>query len=493
MLETTPQQADPASSPTNPKSPNVSQNKRFKDGEHAATIVPHSLLALYTPRQGRDPLGILTEQNKTRVQDLVPLRMFRMSEDPFAFMRGAAAIMASDLGNEPRTGINVFVCGDAHINNFGVFSTLGNELVFDVNDFDEATLGPWEWDVKRLAASIFLAGAVRGDKKDFIEKSALDAVRAYRDSIHLPLSMAIEDRFFEDTYASDGADDPSDKSTLGKTGAKVATALQSAVVHARKRTDTRAEKKMTALDKNGNRVLIQDPPILTPFPKEARSLVKEAYANYRAQLPANLRLFLDQQTLTDLAVRVVGVGSVGTRCYVALFTGPDGEPFILQQKQAVQSALNQWGGVPIPPNNVLDPKRAMKEPGYRPLTCQQAMQEAPDAFLGAINAGGHSFYVRQFRDENEGIDVTTLSQSDFTAYVKACAAQLARAHGRSEGGASIAGYVGHSDSFPHAITHWAKAYAKQSKKDYAALKEAIAAGELPTLTPEEAGVAPKSK
>ena len=452
------------------------QSERFAAGVAARKTVPFSAQGEYTPDPHRAPLSILTQQNLSRVQDLVPLRMFRMTQDAFAFFRGAAAIMASDLSTEPISGGRTFVCGDAHINNFGVYDTPEGRLVFDVNDFDESTIGPWEWDLKRMATSVVLAGRERNDSPDTIAKCTLEAVLAYQDSLHEELQKYVQDRFFHPTRAAQKEDPgPKDKSI------RVGKALSNTIKAAKKRTDVRAAEKMTHLTADGRRLVIDNPPVLTPLDPKDLPFVKPALDAYLAKVRSNIALFMSEYKLTDVARRVVGVGSVGTRCYAAVFTGPDGEPFVLQLKQAVLSALVQYGKQEIPDNPILVPELTVKTPGYRVVQCQRALQEVPDQFLSDVELGNEGFYVRQFRDENAGIDVPTLSQSQFLDYVRACGAQLGRAHSRSKDGAFAAGYMGTDTAFGEQIAKWAHAYADQSEKDYEALKAAVKAGRFPTM------------
>lgn len=451
------------------------QAERRAAGKQARKKVPFELAGTYKPAPGRDPLGILAQQNEQRVQDLVPLRMYRMTQDPFAFLRGAAAVMAADLSHEPISGGRTFVCGDAHINNFGVFESPEGRMVFDVNDFDESTIGPWEWDVKRMTASIVLAGRQRKDSETFIEQACMEAVRAYRDSIHQVDQQWLKDRFFNATSVEK-------KARPGHTDLeRVSRALHATVKAAKKRTSSHAADKMTRLTPDGRRVVVDNPPVLTPLEPEARQYVQSALKTYLAAVDSNLQLLLSEYELTDVARRVVGVGSVGTRCYAAVFTGPLGDPLVLQMKQAVLSALVQYGKQEIPPNPILVPEKTVQTPGYRPVQCQRAMQEISDPFLAAVEVGGFGFYVRQFRDENAGVDTQTLTQENFLNYVRSCGAQLAKAHGRSKDGAFAAGYIGHSDGFPQAITTWAHAYAKQSEDDYEALLSAVKDGRFPTI------------
>lgn len=451
------------------------QKSRYAAGAAARTAVPPEKLGVYTPNPHRDPLGILAQQDQDRLQDLVPVRISRMIADQFSFLRGAAAIMAADLAGEPVSGGRVFVCGDAHINNFGVYATPEGRLVFDVNDFDESSIAPWEWDIKRTVASVYLAGAVRGEDPKVTAHCALECGRAYRDSLNEHLSRYVQDRFFNPTDV-----EKKSRPGHGTPQERVDVALSNTVEEAKKRTSQHAATKMTRVASDGSRVIVPNPPILVPLEKADYQFVKPAFDAYIAQMPANVQLLMSEFQLTDMARRVVGVGSVGTRCYVAVYTGPDGEPFVLQLKQAVLSSLVQYGKQVIPPNPILVPERTVKTPGYRVVTCQRAIQEVSDPFLGDVEIDGYGFYVRQFRDESAGIDVTSLDPKQYLDYVRACGAQLGRAHVRSKDGAFAAGYVGVDDAVPHALAAWGRAYAKQSNEDFASLKEAVKQGRFPT-------------
>lgn len=451
------------------------QRERFAAGAAARKTILPAELGVYRPAANRDPLGILAEQDKDRLQDLVPVRISRMLQDKFSFLRGAAAIMAADLSDEPVSGGRVFVCGDAHINNFGVYATPEGRLVFDVNDFDESTIAPWEWDIKRTVASVYLAGDIRGEDPKTTEHCALECARAYRDSVNEHLERFVQDRFFNPTEAEKKV-----RPGHGTAQERVDVALSNTVNEAKKRTSQHAAEKMTRLTTDGRRLIVDQPPVLVPLQKEDYQFVQPAFDAYIAQMPANVQLLMSEFHLTDMARRVVGVGSVGTRCYVAVYTGPDGEPFVLQLKQAVLSSLVQYGKQAIPDNPILVRERTVATPGYRVVTCQRALQEVSDPFLGDVEIDGYGFYVRQFRDESAGIDVTTLNAKQYLDYVRACGAQLGRAHVRSKDGAFAAGYIGTGDDVPKALSAWGKAYAKQSDADYEALKAAAKAGQFPT-------------
>lgn len=451
--------------------------------------MPFEAQAEYRAAPHRDPLKILEEQNHERVQDLVPLRMSRMIENPFSYFRGAAGPMAADLDHGPFSGGRVFVCGDAHINNFGVYAAPDGMLVFDVNDFDESTIGPWEWDLKRCVTSVFLAGTERGDDQEEIEHCALECARAYRDSLKIQLDREVQARFFDPTRAG-GTPEEEPHSKRASARRRVIVALANTVDAARDRTSVRAADRMTYLTHDGHRRVRNEPPVLVPLEHKDHLFTDPAFTQYQTEMPANIALLMSEYRLTDFARRVVGVGSVGTRCYVGVFTGPDGEPLVLQLKQAVLSTLVQFGKQPIPNNPILVPERAEKTPGYRPVTCQRAIQEVTDPYLGAVEVGGLGFYVRQFRDENEGIDVVSSSLKEFRDYVRSCGAQLGRAHARSKDGAFARGYIGSSDRFPKAVVRWAKVYAAQTNTDFEMLKKACAAGRFPVEATGEGTAAP---
>ncbi|MGW0553233.1 DUF2252 domain-containing protein [Streptomyces sp. NPDC002926] len=454
--------------------------ERAARGKAARDRVPRSSHALFEPPANRtDPVEIVERQSAARVPELVPIRYARMMESPFRFYRGAAAIMASDLGAAPHTGIVAQLCGDAHLLNFRLLASAERHLVFDINDFDETLPGPWEWDVKRLAASL----AIAGRENDFSRKQRETVVRgsvgAYRDAMRGFAGMTNLDVW----YTQADADQIREllPKELGK-GARerVSHALSSA----RTRDNVQAYKKLTKII-HGERRIAADPPLIVPLgdllpdverhelEQQLRTLVK----GYGRSLPSDRRHLLEQFRLVDVARKVVGVGSVGTRCWVLLMLGKDDEdPLLLQAKEADQSVLAPYAGAGEYENQ-----------GQRVVSGQRLMQAAGDIFLGwqrvmGIDGLQRDFYVRQLHDW-KGIAVPHLMPPDQLEYFGGmCGTTLARAHARSGDRIAIASYLGSNDTFDRALAEFAELYADQNERDFQALTDAARAGRVTAET-----------
>jgi len=421
----------------------------------------------------RDPIEILIRQAQTRTPALVPIRHGRMASSPFAFFRGAAAIMAADLADTEVSGVRAHLCGDAHLANFGVFAAPDRRLVFDVNDFDETHAGPWEWDVKRLAASVEVAGRDRG----FGGRERRDAVRgagrAYRKAMQRFATMRAIDvwysRLDEDEVARHV--DPSQRKHLDK-----------AVAKARRKDSLRALDRLT-YDAGGEPRIVSDPPLIVPLgeipgvadPALVRARVETSLRDYQKTLQHNRRHLLNRYRLVDMAHKVVGVGSVGTRCWIVLLLGHDAsDPLFMQVKEAEASVLEPYAGR----------RRAINQ-GRRVVEGQQLMQAASDAFLGWIRVDEdldgrrRDYYIRQLWDAKGTVRINTMSSSELAAYAAVCGWTLARAHARSGDPAAIAGAVGRGDGFDRELARFAKAYAKQNEDDHAALVAAVDSGRVP--------------
>ncbi|MGG7510168.1 DUF2252 domain-containing protein [Plantibacter sp. YIM 135249] len=454
--------------------------------------VPRSAHAEY--RTGdRDPLVILAEQNATRVPSLVPLRMGRMLANPFTFYRGTAAIMAADLARNASTDIPVVACGDAHISNFGFFASPQRSLVFDLNDFDEAAPAPWEWDLKRLLTSVVVSGQHSRFAEADIRSAALGAARVYRESINALMSSDALRRYYS------LADIETIRAQVGKEGRKI---LTKAARQAERRTSAAYVEKITSRAADGTRVLIENPPVLTHVPEASETDIEALFEQYRESVPKDVAHLLSQFTLTDLAMRVVGVGSVGTRCFILMLTGPNRESLVLQIKEAPMSVLQRYGG--IAPDAVpsadwtvgagligggeIDALTHVPNEGRRVVGNQRILQAVSDPFLGFLRSTGklgatddathHDFYVRQFRDKKGSIDPETLNPAAFTTYVEGCAILLARAHAQSANASAVAGYLGRSDRFDRAVVEWSFGYAAQSLRDFERLRDAAESGEV---------------
>jgi uncharacterized protein (DUF2252 family) len=413
---------------------------------------------------GRDPLGILAEQNATRLQELVPLRIERMSASPFTFYRGTAALMAADLARDPHSGIFVASCGDAHVSNLGFYASPQRTLTFDLNDFDEAAWAPWEWDVKRLVASIVVAGRSTDRDPNVVERAARVAVKAYLHAMSAATETSPTERYF--THYSPSAN----LETLDRHSRE---ALEAAMKDARKRTRTRAGRRLTERTDDGRVRLKEQPPTTMHVDEELWTRVYDALRQYQESASVDVREVLRQYSLVDLALRVVGVGSVGTRCYIALLQDGDGRNFVLQIKEAGVSVLEQYGGVRQPAD--LHETVAAFGNGARVVGMQRILQAASDPFLGHLRARA-DFYVRQFHDMKGGIDMDTLKDAPFHRYAEACGAVLARAHAQSPDAAQIVGFAGKGRRLTDAIVEWSRAYAELSRSDYEAFLAANVAG-----------------
>lgn len=409
----------------------------------------------------RDPIGILREQNATRIPELVPLRMQRMLESPFAFFRGSAAIMAADLAVGASTGVHVVTCGDAHVSNFGLYAGPSRALVFDLNDFDEAAWAPWEWDVKRLAASVVIGALDRGWALEWAEAAAKEAVGTYRERLRwLSERTPLERYFFRGVPDAGGAFDK-----------RIAELSQRLADRAQRRTGDHAAARMTEIGPDGVRRFIEDPPVLEHIGNEHRADLGDLVQRYRSTASIDIDMLLSSYRHVDTARRVVGVGSVGTACHVSLFLGPRDEPLILQIKQALDSALVAYGGAEQPPGVADAPN------GRRVVDCQRILQAASDPFLGWFEVDGREYYVRQFRDMKGGVDLQTVTKPEFAGYARACASMLARAHSQSPQSPVAAGYLGRSDVFETAVARWAVGYAAVVEADFSEARTAFA-GEL---------------
>ncbi|WP_030689835.1 DUF2252 domain-containing protein [Streptomyces globisporus] len=434
-------------------------SERAALGKAARKRVPRSSHGRWIPRSQRpDPLVVLERESLDRLPDLVPLRYARMAVSPFAFLRGAAGVMAADLGAERHTGLTVQLCGDAHLLNFGVYASPERTLLFDVNDFDETLPGPFEWDVKRLAASITVASLQNGSAKPKAHRAALVAVESYRTTMRRLAGLGELDVWYERISADDIL-----RVVRGEDRARLTKRLAGA----RRRTSLQALEKLTGTDSEGNRRIVDDPPLLERATDIDRITLGKIFSDYRSSLAEERRILLDRYRFVDAARKVVGVGSVGTRCFVLLLEGRDeNDPLILQVKEAGRSVLEQY----LPPT-------AHSHQGRRVVYGQRLTQAASDIFLGWMTGPEQRhFYWRQLRDMKGSAEVETMSPATLRDYARLCGRALARAHARSGDRIAIAAYLGGSDVFDRAVADFALAYAAQNADDYAALGAAIAAG-----------------
>ena len=455
--------------------------ERVARGKAARNETPRSSHGWWEPAADRpDPVALLEQQGRTRVPELVPLRYGRMLVSPFTFYRGAALIMASDLASTPRSGLNVQVCGDAHLSNFGVFASPERQLMFDINDFDETLPGPWEWDVKRLTASFEIAGRDRGFGSADRRAIAMACVAEYR----ARMQQLAAERNLDVWYAHIEVDRIFEE-LKGTTTKKQRAKARANVAKARTRDSMQAFTKLTH-EVDGQRRIIADAPLIVPIEEliepgsprddvegELRALIR----SYRRTLETDRRELLETFEYVHAARKVVGVGSVGTRAWILLLLGRDDQdPLFLQAKEAEESVLERFVGRSRYPNH-----------GQRVVAGQRLMQAASDIFLGWQRVTGldeqvRDFYLRQLRDWKGSADVDNMTATLMATYSRICAAALARAHARSGDRVAIASYLGNSDAFDRAIADFSSAYADQNERDYQALVDAVTSGRLEAQT-----------
>lgn len=403
----------------------------------------------------RDANALIAAQNTSRLQHLIALRTERMSADAFSFYRGTALLMAHDLAAQPSTGIDLVICGDAHMSNFGLFASPERRLVFDLNDFDEASVGPWEWDVRRLITSVVIAARELGFAPEEVSAVAERAAAAYQRNLGEFLAAPAYDRLFT-------VRDEESASAFAEREHAFGMFLKAAK-KAKKRTREHAAEKLLRPDSEGILRFVEDPPILTRQAPEDADFLESLYQQYLSSVRPDVALLLSTFTLTDVALRVVGVGSVGTRCYLLSLSGPSGEPLILQIKEAQQSVIDAYHEHPDGAVHVLSPDASH---GKRVITYQQVLQAASDPFLGSVRGEKYHFYVRQFRDQKGSLDVAGMNRDQFDLYSRACAMLLARAHSQSPLAFAVQGYLGDTDEGTLALTRWSLAYADQAQADY---------------------------
>jgi uncharacterized protein (DUF2252 family) len=436
-------------------------------GRALRKTAPRRALAQLTPSP-RTATEILVAQNANRLPELVPLRFTRMLTNPFSFYRGSAAVMAADLAASPSSGIEVMCCGDAHVSNFGMYAAPHRSIVFDLNDFDEAAVAPAEWDVKRLITSAILGGRHADYPAKAIRRTVEQALVGYQTSLETMLEeMDVLDRYYLRVEPEHYAGEVS-KGLLG--------VIQETTSRARTRTSARVFKQITEIGPGGIPRLRESPPVLQHVDEEVEGPLIESIEEYLAAVPADIALLLSHFRITDIALRVVGVGSVGTRCYLVILVGPNGTPMIMQIKEATRSVLDEYGGWRQP--DALTSAVAAKGQGVRVVDGQRILQAMSDVFLGTTRKDGRDYYVRQFHDMKGTIDTESMSASTFGEYVVACARLLARAHAQSANASILRGYVGTNDSVHKAVADWSYEYADKSLDDFHQLRAAAAAGDI---------------
>jgi uncharacterized protein (DUF2252 family) len=420
----------------------------------------------------RDPLEILGRQDGSRIPELVPIRYGRMLASPFAFFRGAAAVMAADLAETPTTDLRAQLCGDAHLSNFGVFSAPDRRLVFDCNDFDETCPGPFEWDVKRLAASLAVAGRERGFDRRERRRAVLSAAGSYRRSMRGFAAMRNLDVWYSRLDV-----EPALGALRSQVDERRYRRVERNLARARAKDSLRALDKLSR-EKDGEVRIVSDPPLITPVEDltdaaDAERQLQAVLAAYRESLPPDRRRLAASYRYVHAARKVVGVGSVGTRAWIVLLLGRDSEdPLFLQAKEAQASVLEPYVGA-----------SPQADHGRRVVEGQRLMQAASDVFLGWVSARGtdgeeRCFYVRQMWDGKGSAEVERMSARGLAAYGALCGEALARAHARSGDRIGIAAYLGGGEIFDKALARFGEAYADQNEKDYERLAAAAAAGEI---------------
>jgi uncharacterized protein (DUF2252 family) len=451
--------------------------ERSEAGKRARAEVPRSSHGEWAPAPGRpDPVDLLLEQDATRVPELVPIRHGRMSESAFTFFRGGALLMASDLAPHPRTSLTVQLCGDAHLSNFGIYAAADRRLVFSINDFDETLPGPFEWDVKRLAASL----AVAGRSREFSDAERATVIAACVGTYRLAMREFAQLNTLDLWYLRLDVEEVMGR-FLARATKEQRRNLERILTKARSKTSLKAVSKLTH-EVDGELRILSDPPLVVPMNEllphdravEMTEAMREMFRIYRASLADDRQALLERYRFVDLARKVVGVGSVGTRAWVVLMTGRDEhDPLMLQLKEAKRSVLEPYAG-----------RSRYTYKGQRVVQGQRSMQSASDPLLGwyrlrALDGRMHDFYVRQLWDGKASIDVGHLDADGLVVYAATCGWTLARAHARTGPRISIATYLGEDDEFDQAIADFASTYADLTEDDHARLVAAIATGRLP--------------
>ncbi len=449
-----------------------SSANRVSEGKRLRSKVPRASHGAWTPPAGRDPLALLAAAEADRLQRLLPLKNERMEETPFTFFRGSATVMAADLAHTPVTGLMVQAGGDAHCLNFGGFATPERNLIFDLNDFDETLPGPWEWDLKRLVTSLLLAGRQNGFKERASKIAVLAAAEGYRVAMNVLATMPALDIFYARLDAEkilDAARDAAVRVRRNRIADEAATASVRAAVD-----------QFTELV-GGERRFREEPPVLFHSAETEHTGfdIETIFARYVDTLGVDVRTLYERYALIDHAIKVVGVGSVGTRCGVGLFAAADDDMLILQVKEARASVLEPYLG-----------KSAYANQGERVVRGQRLMQAASDVFLGWSSSGDHDFYIRQFKDMKASADLAAADQYQLREYAHWCGRALATAHARSGDPAKLAGYIGRRTTLDRALLAFALAYAEQVEQDHAAFKASLSSA--PDAVPAIGAAAPVS-
>jgi uncharacterized protein (DUF2252 family) len=415
------------------------------------------------PRPKRfSSIAVLERSNEDRLEDLIPIRYSRMLASPFSFLRGSAALMADDLSRTPSSGIYVQACGDCHLLNFGAYATPERKLVFDINDFDETLPAPWEWDIKRLATSFVVAAEDNQLSKASAQRIAKTCVQSYRENMRAYSKQSPLEVWYGHLDLEKFAKEAPNKTTRLR--------REQLIRKAQKQVAEYLFPKITT-EINGDKRLIDNPPLIYHLDDTwIEKIGRPAVESYRASLSHDRKVLLDRYQLKDIVVKVVGIGSVGTRCFVALFMTPDGDPLLLQIKEARNSVLEPYAG-----------KSEYEKHGERVVVGQRLTQSSSDVFLGWMRGPkGRDFYVRQLRDMKVSFSVQDITPTRLRRYATYCGQALARSHAKSGNAALISGYLGKSDVFDEAVSLFAMEYAEQNKRDYEELARAAKTGKITT-------------
>jgi uncharacterized protein (DUF2252 family) len=445
------------------RTPLATQDERYDAGRALRDQVPRGTLGRWRPAEDRpDPVDLVEEAHSGRLERLIPLRVGRMLTSPYAFLRGAATLMAEDFAGLPRTGIEPVICGDAHLGNFGFYASPERDLVFDLNDFDEAHPGPWEWDLWRLATSVWVAGRQNGLAEATCEDAVLRCAAAYRRQIRGLAGQPLLSRSFDRLDIDRMRQEMADWSLRGE--------IERAANIARGRTSDRALPKLTR-ERKGTRQMVDQPPVVMHVSEQETERMVDGLEAYLDTLPPHWRRVLSSYVVVDLAHKVVGVGSVGLRAFVVLLQGNGAHDMLfLQLKQARRSCVAKF----------VHGDRAMHaHQGQRVVEYQQTLQTVSDPLLGWTTVDKRDYYVRQFRDMKGAITVDGMDGSALMDYARICGALLAKGHARSTGATVLSGYLGKGDVADRAIASFARAYADQTEADHDALVQAVNSGRLP--------------
>ena len=441
----------------------TSRQDRYRMGRELRSQVPRRSLGDWSPPASRpDPVQLITESHQGRLDWLIPVRVGRMAASPYGFLRGAAVVMAADVAGLPATGITPVICGDAHLGNFGFYASPERDLVIDLNDFDEAHPGGWEWDLRRLVASIWVAGRQNGAGESGCEAAVRQCVAGYRDEVRALASTPLLARSYQRLDA-----DRLQQRAIGKS---LRAEIKRAAAQARRRTSDRALPRFTR-ERDGQRRIVEDPPLVTRINYAEADQIARALDEYLGTLAPHWRRALGGYTLIDIAHKVVGVGSVGLRAYVALLEGssPD-DVLFLQLKQARRSVLARY---------VHGDSAWHAHQGQRVVEYQQALQTVSDPLLGWATVGEQQYYVRQFRNMKGTVALDSIDAAALADYAAITGHLLAKGHARTSGASMIVGYAGSSDRLDTALARFARRYADQTEADHAALVKAAKQGVLP--------------